>query len=461
MAAKSLFFLGITGHTMRGLALAAKQLGYEVSGSDEYSYSVPGEDALDTTGIAWGKQADPSLLKGVDTLIISGGTAADDAMVAAARQQNIAVKSYAEFVGELTKSKRRIVIAGTHGKTTTSSLVAWLLESAGRQPDYLIGVRPHNFPSSVRLSDSRVMVLEGDEYKASALDGHSKFWFYRPDVLVVTSLEMDHPDMFENLAAIQGRFRELLQAMPIDGMLVYWKGSEALRDVADGLGIAAQSYGEGGDIQVDHVSFSATGISFDLYNNEKYIGHFAAPLYGRHNVNNSMAAVVVALGEGLAIEEIQEGLQTFRGAARRFDVVSPPQAEIRVVDDYAHHPSEIATTIEAARLHFSGRVVAVVRPHTYSRVKELLPGYREAVQGADISFVTDIESARESEGTTDISGADITRDNGAHVYYEPDRTKLVERIREAARPGDVVLSMTVGGYDGLAAELAAQLNRQD
>ena len=445
---------------MRGLALAVKHLGYQVSGSDEASYSIPGEDALDTAGIPWSKTADPIQLKGIDALIISGGTAADDPMLAAAREGKIAIRSYAEFVGELVASKRRIVVAGTHGKTTTTSLIAWLLESAGRQPDFLIGVRPYNFASSVRLSDSRVMVLEGDEYRASSLDERSKFWFYRPNVLVATSLEMDHPDMFADVSVIRQRFQELVQAMPKDGLVVYWTGSKELEAVVQKSSAPVRSYGEEGEVHVDHVAFGAAGVSFDLYRKGDYGGHFAVPLYGRHNVDNATAAVTVALAEGLSPEEIQEGLQTFRGAARRFDVVSPPQAEVRVVDDYAHHPSEIAATIEAARLHFNGRVVAVVRPHTYSRVKELLGGYRQAVAKADLAFVTDIESARETELEASVSGKDITQGNGDHVIYEPDREKLVERLAEAARPDDTVLSMTVGGYDGLAAELASRLNQR-
>ncbi|HEX7260126.1 MAG TPA: Mur ligase family protein [Candidatus Saccharimonadia bacterium] len=460
MAAKKLYFLGITGHTMRGLALAVQQLGYTVIGSDPGSYSVPGEDALDTAGIQWSKLADPAELKGIDGLIISGGTPADDPMLAAAKQRKIKVRSYAEFVGELAKSKRRIVVAGTHGKTTTTSLIAWLLESAGCQPDFLVGVRPHNFGSSVRLGDGRMMVLEGDEYRASTLDDHSKFWFYRPDVLVATSLEMDHPDMFTNVAAIRERFTALVKAMPKDGLMIYWAGSEELKKVAKTSAAAVQSYGIDGDLHVDHVAFGAGGVSFDLYKEDVYQGHFSAPLYGQHNVDNATAAIAVAAAEGLSVEEIQAGLQSFRGAVRRFDIVSPPQAAIRVVDDYAHHPSEIAATIEAARLHFDGRVLAVVRPHTYSRVKELMEGYREAVQDADMAFVASIEGAREAELETVVSGADIARENGNHVVYEPNRRKLIERVVEAARPGDVVVSMTVGGYDGLAAELATRLNQR-
>ncbi len=453
MPARHLHFLGITGHTMRGVALAAKQLGYAVSGTDVPSYSVPGSDPLDKAGVAWSKTAEPSRLEGVDLLIISGGTAADDVMLEAAKERGIPVQSYAEFVGELAKAKHRIVVSGTHGKTTITSLIAWLLESAGRHPDYLVGVTPRNFSTSVRLSAANLMVFEGDEYRASAIDERSKFGFYKPEVLVITSLEMDHPDMFKDIADIRERFREVIDAMPETGLIVYWAGSDELGSLIGDAKSSSISYGDGGDYQADHVAFTSTGIAFDMYKNGDYVGHFSAPLFGRHNINNGMATIIVSLHEGLSTEEIQAGLQQFRGAARRFSIISAPQAVVRVIDDYAHHPTEVATTIEAARLHFSGRVIAVLRPHTYSRVKELLPEFREAVALADAAFVAEIEGARES-GAATVSSRDIAQENGEHVRFEPDRAALIKRVVEEAQPGDTVLCMTVNGYDGLAEELA-------
>jgi UDP-N-acetylmuramate--alanine ligase len=202
------------------------------------------------------------------------------------------------------------------------------------------------------------------------------------------------------------------------------------------------------------VRYEPTGLAFDVQHGGTYVGHFAVSLYGRHNVYNSLAAIAVAVGEGVTNEQIQMGLASFSGASRRFEVVSAPQAAVTVIDDYAHHPTEIAATIAAVQEHFGRRVVAVVRPHTYSRVKELLPEYRRAVAKADLAFVTDIESAREHTAAATVSGADIARDNAKHVVFEPDRPRLLERLGKAIKPGDIVLCMTVGGYDGLAAELA-------
>jgi UDP-N-acetylmuramate--L-alanine ligase len=440
---------------MRGLALAAQQLGYDVSGTD-VGAKPPGSTWLDDHKIKWWDKSDPTHLKGVNLLIVSGGIPLDDPMLKAAEEQEIETLSYAEFVGQLAKDKRRIVVAGTHGKTTTTSLITWILEKAGKSPDFLIGIQPRNFDTSVRLTDSRLMVLEGDEYMSSPIDTESKFAYYEPDVLIATSLEMDHPDLFRDIGDIVRRFNGLVSNMPHSGHLYFWTGAPHLKAVAERASCEAESYGERGQWHADHIQYRPEGLSFDLYEGDAYRDHFQVPLYGAHNVDNATVAIAAAIGEGVKSTTIQESLTSFEGAARRFQLVSKPHAKAVVVDDYAHHPTEIAATIEAAKAHFSSRVIAIVRPHTYSRTKELLPEYRRAVALADEAFIAEIEGAREANLAKTVSGADIARDNG-NVVYEPDRKKLVEKIVSAVKPGDIVLSMTVGGYDNLAEELAEKL----
>ncbi len=456
MPARKLHFLGIAGSTMSGLAAAMAKRGDIVTGTDPAAYP-PATDWLDEQGITWWREPNSSHLDGVDRVVMSGGTALDDVELVAAQERGLPIQSYAALMGELIAGKRQIVVAGTHGKTTTTSLIAWLLESAGRHPDFLVGIQPNNFDSSVRLKGSEVVVLEGDEYKASSLDERSKFSYYRPTTLVMTSLEMDHPDLFKDIGEIRQRFVELVKTVSPTGQVLSADDSAELKTVAEAARCPVESYGESGDWQATGLRFEPTGLAFDVQHTGAWVGHFAVPLYGRHNVMNATAAIAVATSEGLSAEEVQTGLASFTGATRRFAVVSAPRAEVTVIDDYAHHPTEIATTIEAAKLHFGGRVIAVVRPHTYSRVKELLEGYRQAVATADMSFVTDIEGAREKELAATVSGEDIARNNGEHVIFEPDRARLVEKIVVEAQPGDVVLCMTVSGYDGLAAELAEKL----
>lgn len=452
-----LHFIGIAGHAMRGVALAARDLGYTVSGTDETAYP-PGSDWLDDHQLQWWREPDAKHLHGVTTIIISGGTKPTYPLLVEARKRGIEILSFAQFVGQLAQGKHRIVVAGTHGKTTTTSMIAWLLESAKRQPDFLVGIQPRNFDSSVRLTDSDVMVLEGDEYRSSQLDNQPKYNHYSPDVLVLTSVEMDHPDMFQDLAEIKRHFTKLVAGMPRHGRLYYWGESENVELVAGSAKCAIESYGlTAGDWRAENLIHNEAGSRFNLVHQKRHLGELVLPLYGRHNVLNALAASAVAINEGLTFKQLQKGLATFKGAARRFELLTSQAAPIAVYDDYAHHPTEVAATIEAARLHFGGRVIVVFRPHTFSRTHALMSEYHQAFKGADVSFITDIEGAREDGQATNVSAKQIVQGAGGQVYYEPDRASLIEKVVEAAHPGDTVLCMTVSGWDGLARQLAKRL----
>lgn len=455
---RHLHFLGIGGHAMRGLALAARELGYTVTGTDE-AYP-PGSDWLDEHDFTWWRKPAIKHLDGVDEVIVSGHVQPDHPELIAATQREIPIRSFPELVAELTARARRIVIAGTHGKTTTTSLLVWILEAAGRHPDFLVGIKPHNFDSSVRLAGAAVAVIEGDEYRSSQLDDIPKFLHYRPDVLALTSVEMDHPDFFKDIAAITARFRELVKGLPKHGRLVYWEGSEIARQLSKVFRGERTSYGlAGADWSAEHVRFEPEGLRFALKHHRETLGELAVPLFGEHNVLNVIAASAIALGEGVPFEVLQRALTEFQGASRRFDRITEPGDPVIVIDDYAHHPTEAATTIRAAKLHFPGRVIAVYKPHTYSRTKKLLKEYQRAFGDADQTFITQIESAREKGKTPKVSGADIAKGAGKSVRYIADRDKLLEAVVKAARPGDTVLSMSVNGNDDFARAVADRLQR--
>lgn len=458
-ASQHLHFLGIGGHTMRGLALAARELGYMVTGTDEGAYP-PGSDWLDEHQFTWWRKPAVTHLKGVDEIIVSGHIQPEHRELVAARQQGIPVRSFPELVAELTARARRIVVAGTHGKTTTTSLIAWILEAAGRHPDFLVGIAPHNFGSSVRLAGATVAVIEGDEYRSSQLDDVPKFLHYRPDVLVVTSIEMDHPDFFKDIDAVTERFQELAQAMSKTGRLLYWEGSEIARGLTKRFPGEHQGYGlADADWTAEHVRFEAEGLRFTLKHHREVLGELAVPLFGEHNVLNAIVAVAVALDEGIPFDVVQRALEEFRGTTRRFDRVTEPGDPVIVLDDYAHHPTEVQTTIRAAKLHFPGRVIAVYKPHTYSRTKKLLKEYQQAFGDADLAFITEIESAREQGQRPAVSGADIAQRAGKSVRYVAKRKDLLEAVAKAARHGDTILCMSVNGNQGFAQALADRLTQ--
>ncbi len=461
MKPKHILFIGIVGHAMRGIALAARKQGHHITGLDESApIGDPGAAWLDAQNIEWTREPDPSLLNNIDLIVISGGTPADHSILTEAKKRGIAVTSFAEYLGELTAGKHVITVAGTHGKTTTTSLITWLLDAAGRHPDYLIGIRPFNFDTSARLEGADTFVVEGDEYKASNLNLQSKVQFYHPDVMVLTSVEHDHPDVFADLQSVITRFQEVVERLPRTGRLVAWTGSSNVATVAAAATCPVVTYGlDAGDYTAAAISYHAAGIEFDIMHLGKFQGRITVPLYGKHNITNALAAVIVALEEGLTMEQIIAGAGTFRGAYRRFQILTSSDATITVIDDYAHHPTEVATTLEAARLHFPGRrIVAVFRPHTYSRTQALLTEYHRAFGSADLAYITDIEGAREQGKTHSVSGLDVAKGLAIPTKFTTDRSELAAQIRAAAEPGDVVVCMTVSGYENLAGELASGLN---
>lgn len=454
------YFIGIAGHAIRGLALMAREHGYKVSGLDEAG-APPGTDWLDERGIPWHKTFDPAQLDDVTTIIVTGAYATPDyPAIVEAKKRGIAIKSWAQMVGEMTADERSIVVAGTHGKTTTTAFITWIMEQAERQPDFLIGIQPFNFDSSVRMEGSTLVVLEGDEYKASDLEDKAKLQYYHPDVLVLTSVEHDHPDVYPTFESVIARFTEVVKGLPSDGRLIAWSGSETVKQIARSAPCEVLTYGlDSGDYTAMNMVFSPAGITFDVHKNNQRIGQLTVPLYGRHNVMNGLAATAVALGEGLSFTQLQEAAKGFKGTYRRFNILTNPDDPITVIDDYAHHPTEVKTTIEAAKLHFPDRrLVVVFRPHTYSRTEALLTEYQASFDQADVAYITDVEAAREFTKEQNVSGADIVDGLQGQATYEPDRQALIDRLSQNAQPGDVVLCMTVSGYQNIAPELAKLLN---
>lgn len=447
--------LGIAGHAMRGVALAARELGYTVTGTDETAYA-PGSDWLDEAGITWWREASPDHLQDVDLLVLGGGVAADHAELIAAQQKNIRIQSYPELVSELISTDNRIVVTGTHGKTTTTSLIAWLLESAGKNPDFLIGIQPKNFDTSVHLHHGEVAVLEGDEYRSSRLDTSSKFNHYAPKTAIITSIEMDHPDLFADLAAVRERFEGLVANLPADGYLVY-HDDDIVRDVASKSSVKTESYGgDNSDWRATDVTYDEQGIGFTLNHRDEAIGEFRVGLYGEHNVLNATAGLAICLAQDVSIQQLQEGAASFLGASRRFERVSDQDSKVTVIDDYAHHPTEVAATIAAAKLHFSGRVIAVFQPHTYSRTQSLLKEYQACFAQADAAYIVDIEGARETGTEITVTSADVAvADNVTHMT---SRQELLDTLKANVKPGDVLLCMSVNGYDNFAAEINTLIN---
>jgi UDP-N-acetylmuramate--L-alanine ligase len=456
-----LHFIGIAGYAIRGIALAAQNLGYKVTGTDEKAYP-PGSTWLDEHHLAWFKDPSADHLAGVDQVIINPQNNVDHLEIASALEQDIPVISWAELLEELTNKSTRIVVAGTHGKSTTTSLLAHIFEAAGKNPDFLIGAQPINFSSTVILTGSNVTIIEGDEYIASKLVPRSKFLYYHPHTLVVTAIEMDHPDVFTTFDDVKEAFSLLFHQLPSHATLISWQGCD-VRNMVERRDIKHETYGlANGDWTTKDCAFTPHGLEFTVVWQGRDQARLEVPLFGEHNILNTLAACAVATHHGIDWPTILSATSTFAGVVQRFQRLSDDHARVTVISDYAHHPTEVSATLAAASKHFTQRrIISVFQPHTYSRTKELLKEYGRAFTAADKVFLTEIEGAREEHLAHTVSSQDIAQLLPPATRVIADRKQMADTLVSSARPGDVILVMTVGGFQGLAAEVAQRTALHD
>lgn len=466
--------LGICGYAVGGAALLAMQLGYEVSGSDEEAYP-PMTDVITAAGIPWARSHDASNLDafGVPDLVVVGnqvrrGNPEFDAVVARA----IPYTSESEFYAELTRDRVRLTVAGTHGKTTTASLLAWILESSGMDPGFRLGTTSRDFGVSARLGGGTgtPFVFEGDEYTTALWDQRPKFLHTHPRFACVTNIELDHPDVFADIAAYRSPFEQLAAAMPGDGLLVL-NGDEAeCRRLRAHATSPVTTFGAGAENEWRIVASSeaeAAGAAADGRFRQRFaIEHDGVDvdvelsIPGAHNRANATAALALAFVAGADRDRALEACATFSGASRRFEVAGRVSG-ITVIDDYAHHPTAVAVTVRAARRRAgAGRVIALYVPHTYTRTRALLHEHEHAFDGADIVRIGPIEAARERRMTPTATHQEVVEVARPHVpdiaaVDSPDAA--AREIAEIARPGDLVVVLSLGGFDKVAQRILAAL----
>jgi UDP-N-acetylmuramate: L-alanyl-gamma-D-glutamyl-meso-diaminopimelate ligase len=450
--------LGICGTFMGGLAVLAREAGHKVTGCDSSVYP-PMSTQLEAQGIALIEGFDPSQVDlRPDLFVVGNVVSRGNPLMEEILNRGLRYTSGPQWIGEhILRDKWVLAVAGTHGKTTTSSMLAWILEDAGYHPGFLIGGVPMNFGISARLSGAQggsdFFVIEADEYDTAFFDKRSKFVHYRPKTAILNNLEYDHADIFPDLGAIETQFHHLVRTVPGVGRLVVNGGEEALRRVvARGCWSEVEWFGaEGGDWDVrEHEDGS-----FDVALAGKAQGTVQWNLSGRHNRLNAVAAIAAARHVGVPPARAIEALAKFESVKRRMEVRGAAN-DVTVYDDFAHHPTAIATTVGGLRRKVgSARILAVLEPRSNTMklgtMKQALPG---SLADADLVFGYGAKSGKDALGW-DLGEA--LAPLGAKAAAFDDLDALVTAIVAAARPGDHVLVMSNGGFGGVHQKILDRL----
>ncbi len=465
-------FIAIGGTGMGALAILLQQAGHEVRGSDTKLYP-PMSDQLAAAGIeAFEGFAPENLDWGPEVVVVGNVCSKDHVEVLAARERGLRLESFPSLLEQtLLADRRSLVIAGTHGKTTTASMTAWLLAACELAPSWLIGGVADNLGTSSGLGSGPAIVLEGDEYDTAFFDKKSKFLHYRPTRAILTSVEFDHADIFADLAAVKAAFAAFVALIPEDGELVVCADSPEALDVASHCKGRVTRYRVVGpddplpldaDVLIRVLSRTGAGrMSFELIEGGRSLGAFWTSLMGRYNAGNFGAAIVLALREGASIEAIRHAVERFRGVKRRQELVGTAQG-VRVVQDFAHHPTAVALTVVAMRRRFpEKRLLACFEPRSASaRRAEFFAGYSKAFEHADAVYLAPLHQAHktpvEQRLDTDALARSITA-NGVRARAFQTIEALRDAVAQDAAPGDTVLCMSSGDFGGLSHGLLAQL----
>ncbi|MXX19153.1 MAG: UDP-N-acetylmuramate--L-alanine ligase [Dehalococcoidia bacterium] len=431
--------VGIGGMHMSAIALLLHERGEEVQGSDLEASDLTRN--LEAMGVTVFPEHAAENLGEAQCVVATAAVGEDNPEVAAARRRGLPVLGRPEVVAGLMEGKRVIAVAGSHGKTTTSSLIAFILSRAGRQPMYLLGGESRDLGGNASWGGGDICVVEADEYQRA-------FHAYDPNVAVITNVDADHLDLYGTPEAYEEAFLTFARRLREGGRLLAGGGNDGSRRVAEAVAgdLMVETYGLGDDCtwQATDVALNETGATFTVKRRGEALGELTIALPGEYAVENTLAAAAVCLGEGTPFAAIRDAAACFQGAKRRFERLGEAGG-VLVIDEYAHHPSEVRAVLGAARTRFPGRrLIGIHQPHTYSRIAYLWEAWLDCWEGLDELVILETYAARETplEGR---SAADLARNIARPAAsYAPDFAAAVAQAAALAQPGDVVMTIGAG-----------------
>ncbi len=449
---------------MGALAVMLKGLGYRVTGSDHHVYP-PMSTFLRDNGILLWEGFDPAHLDSKPDLVIVGNAVTrDNPQAVRVAETGLYYCSMPQAVNHfVTKGKKTLIVTGTHGKTTTSSILAWLLYSAGLDPSFIIGGILQNFNSNHRLGNGEYVVIEGDEYDTAFFDKGPKFLHYQPHAAIITGVEFDHADIFKDLDHVMAAFAQFLDGLPKSCNLYAYGENENLAQLLKERPTAVQTYSQASNRgwRLGKVKDRNGWSDFEIYKKDRPYGRFRTQMVGQHNLLNTLAAVAVADSLGVAPDKIDEALVEFTGIRRRQEVRGI-KSGITVIDDFAHHPTAVVETTKAIRGRYpEGRLIAVFEPRTHTSMRKIFQkSYSCAFDSADTICIREPSMLHKVPQEIQMSSQTlvddlIRRKKDAHHFNRTEQ--IIDFIVSTARSGDVILIMSNGGFDNIHERLLKRL----
>ena len=449
---------------MASLAGMLREKGEAVCGSDSDVYP-PMSDFLDKLGITVFKGYDAANIQKAkpDLVVIGNALSRGNVEVEYVLDAGIRYASMADTVKEFfIRGKNSIVVAGTHGKTTTTAMLAWVLDVAGRKPSFLVGGIAENFGKSFQVSDGPDFVIEGDEYDTAFFDKGPKFLHYLPRIVLLKNIEFDHADIYADLDAIKTAFRRLVNIVPRSGLIVAGVDSPVVREIIPAAFSRVASAGIGiGEWQATNIQANDEGMAFDVMRSESHVGHFTIPMPGTFNVQNALGVIIVAKELGIADEVIQRGLSSFKSVKRRLELRGEVNG-VRVYDDFAHHPTAVRETLSAVRQRNpKARIWAVFEPRSHTcRRRVFEQAFIESFEPADRTVIAQVFGASHLPLEQTLSPTRVAegiRMRGGNALTFDSTEEIVQHVAAEAKSGDQVVIMSNGGFENIHNRLLERL----
>jgi UDP-N-acetylmuramate: L-alanyl-gamma-D-glutamyl-meso-diaminopimelate ligase len=463
---KHYHLIGICGTAMASLAGMLKGQGHQVSGSDENVYP-PMSTELERLGITISKGYHPNnLIVRPDIIVVGNAISRGNPELEFVLNEKLYYTSMAAVVKEnFIRGKYSIVIAGTHGKTTTTSLMAWAMEKTGANPSFLIGGVAENFNASFRVNDSKYFVIEGDEYDTAYFDKGPKFMHYLPDTVILNNVEFDHADIYRDLDAIKFAFSRLINLIPKNGHLIAGWDSETVRELKRFAQCPVQTFGtsEDADWRAEDVNFAGEMTTFKVTANGTRVGQYRTPAVGLFNVRNCLGVIAACEVLGFDRQMVSEAIAEFQSVKRRMQVRGIARG-VTVIDDFAHHPTAVRETLQAARQKYNGhRIVAVFEPRSFTaQRKEFQNDFTRGLIEADKIIISGLFHPERYDKNSAISPMEMVeqmRAQNREADFIQSPEEIVASLANGLQEGDVVVVMSNGSFGGIHEKLLNALNR--